>query len=236
MRQRAIVLFTGDPRRESARKGLPARLLASLHRQLIATIERRSDVELILASDSSHGFHLEAATDSALLTTPGFSEKVAGAFRFAFERGASSVLLLAGDIAGLEGELLDDAFARLDAGDDSVIGPSSDGGFYLLGLRDRDLAGAIPWDGIPWFSSSVTSSLVAELRALHATPSFLRVIDDIDDRADAVRVCRALPSRFSSLRSAIAGSLGRTHASHSATFAHAVIHRSTLALRAPPAA
>jgi uncharacterized protein len=235
MNQRAIVLFTGDPRRESARKGLPTRLLTSLHRQLIATIERRSDVELILASDSRDGFLLESGLDSTRLLTPAFGEKVAAAFRFAFDRGASSVLLLAGDIAGLEGELLDDAFARLES-NASVIGPSSDGGFYLLGLRDRDLSGAIRWNEIPWFSSSVTATLIGDLHTLDASPSYLQAIDDIDDRSDAIRVCRALSPRFSSLRSAIAGSLGLIHHSNRAAFARAAIHRSTLALRAPPAA
>jgi rSAM/selenodomain-associated transferase 2 len=61
-------------------------------------------------------------------------ERMDDAFRRCFQAGARRVVLIGSDIPGIERSLLRSAFARLSR-DQLVVGPSVDGGFYLLGYR-----------------------------------------------------------------------------------------------------
>ena len=57
---------------------------------------------------------------------------------FAFERGfadgADRVILIGVDCPGVSESVITEAFARLDAAD-AVVGPSFDGGYYLIGMK-----------------------------------------------------------------------------------------------------
>jgi glycosyltransferase A (GT-A) superfamily protein (DUF2064 family) len=68
------------------------------------------------------------------------TENVRDAFRYAFSQGHSAVSLIPGDHPDLNGDLLAQSFDHLaDLADDSapraVIGPTCDGGAYLLGFN-----------------------------------------------------------------------------------------------------
>ena len=106
-----MVLFAGDPRREEAQKGLPARFLAKLHDRLARTI-RAFGVDLLVADELAGG---------------NLSEKVEQAFVRTFARGYERVVVLAGDIV-LPPTILKQA---IDAAG-TTIGRTRDGGFYLL--------------------------------------------------------------------------------------------------------
>ena len=203
MTRRAIVLFTGDPRREEMQKSLPARFLSALHGELIETIRRTPDVSLVIASESAGRFHLAYGDRQASVVSDLLGEKIDCAYRFAFELGFDSVVLLAGDVAGVELDVIDRAFATLEGTDErSVLGPSRDGGFYLLGLnRVAASRAAIDWNSIPWFTASSSEALASVVRALGWQLSFVRQIDDIDSFSDAVRVTGNLSLQFAKLRS-----------------------------------
>lgn len=237
MNRQAIVLFTGDPERESVRKGLPSNLLRALHQELIATIRRTNDVALIVASDALDTFRLEDDRGGRSFAESSFGAKVASAFRFAFDRGFDSVVLLAGDIAGADRAVLVDAFALLEEDPRrSVVGPSGDGGFYLLGLHRRGgLDTATNWDAVRWFTPSAAASVTTELTMAGGSVSFLRNLDDIDCRADAVRIGHALPERFAALRARLRSLLSarQPRATSRIAFQPVVLEAATL-LRAPP--
>ncbi len=203
MNRRAIVLFTGDPKREALRKGVPSRLLDTLHQNLIETIRPRQDITLVVASERHGRFSL--VSDGVTKDDPldSLGTKIDSAFRFAFGMGCDSVLLLAGDVAGVDLRLIDEAFGALQSHPDRcVIGPSRDGGFYLLGLnRTGRPAPAIEWNQIPWFASSTAAELGARASQHGAQIAFVRSIDDIDSLADAVRIGAGLSSEFALLRS-----------------------------------
>ncbi|MDP9360872.1 MAG: DUF2064 domain-containing protein [Acidobacteriota bacterium] len=193
MNRRATVLFTGDPKREAMRKGLPGPLLSTLHRQLADTV-RSAGVALIVASEWRDCFLLRAGEAEREVTSSGLGGKIEAAFRFAFDLGYESVVLLAGDVAGVDVALLDDAFGALERSPErTVIGPSGDGGFYLLGLSSgSSIASSVEWDRLPWFTPSCAASLTSSIRALGGELLFVRPMDDIDSYADAVRVTSRL--------------------------------------------
>lgn len=61
--------------------------------------------------------------------------------------GARHVLLIGSDAPMMPGERLYEAFQRLDAGADAVVGPTADGGYDLIGLSGDHpcLFADIPW-------------------------------------------------------------------------------------------
>ena len=59
--------------------------------------------------------------------------RMSGAFNAAFEAGAQKVVIIGSDCPEVTGELLEEAFDQL-ASNDVVIGPTFDGGYYLLGM------------------------------------------------------------------------------------------------------
>src|SRR5581483_11650266 len=68
-----------------------------------------------------------------------FGERLAWSFAQAFADGARRCVLIGADAPHLQPGWIDEAFAAL-ASADVVVGPTHDGGYYLLGLRE-----AAPW-------------------------------------------------------------------------------------------
>jgi rSAM/selenodomain-associated transferase 1 len=73
--------------------------------------------------------------------------------------GADRVVLTGADSPSLPAEFIEQAFAKLEHAD-VVLGPATDGGYYLVGLGRR-----LPpiFDGIPWSSERVLAETVARL-------------------------------------------------------------------------
>ena len=60
--------------------------------------------------------------------------RMLAALERAFSDGADRVILIGVDCPGVSEPIISDAFARLDRAD-AVIGPSFDGGYYLIGMK-----------------------------------------------------------------------------------------------------
>jgi len=52
-----------------------------------------------------------------------------------FDEGAPAIVIIGSDSPTLPGAYIEEAFAALTNGDDLVLGPADDGGYYLVGLR-----------------------------------------------------------------------------------------------------
>jgi len=103
------------------------------------------------------------------------------AFHAAFQKGARQVVLHGTDIPGLTPEHLETAFSALRRSD-LVLGPSTDGGYWLMGLRKpADL-----FDGMEWGSSSVFDQTLAAARAQGISVQVLSPLTDMDT-AEALR-------------------------------------------------
>nr|PZN51501.1 MAG: glycosyltransferase [Bacteroidota bacterium] len=62
-------------------------------------------------------------------------ERMQNAFTWAFSAGYKNVCVIVTDCHGLTSEIITRALEFLDEGGDAIIGPSKDGGYYLLGLN-----------------------------------------------------------------------------------------------------
>lgn len=102
------------------------------------------------------------------------------AFARAFDEGFDRVLIIGSDCPGLTEEVILDAFNELDSYQ-VVIGPSEDGGYYLLGMRKfiPDL-----FADINWSTDTVYEKTVETVYNLGLSYSTLPVLNDIDTAAD----------------------------------------------------
>jgi len=107
-------------------------------------------------------------------------ERMAHAFREAFQTGMDRVVLTGTDCPGITGGLLQEAFESL-MDTDVVLGPANDGGYYLIGLRQN-----VPrlFVEIPWGTEEVLQRTRWVVDGLRLSLRLLRVLDDIDRPED----------------------------------------------------
>jgi len=109
-------------------------------------------------------------------------ERMKNGFMEAFATGFKRVVLIGSDIPDLSLEFIEEAFHSLQE-KDVVIGPSLDGGYYLIGFKDKTFSPQV-FKGIPWSTERVFDETMKVLKkgslAVH-TLQPLRDIDTIDD-------------------------------------------------------
>ena len=90
------------------------------------------------------------------------------------------VVIIGSDCPSLSPIIINEAFERLE-NDDIVIGPSSDGGYYLLGMSKL-----IPelFQHKKWSSDSVLADTIKDTVKLQKQYSFLTELSDIDTIED----------------------------------------------------
>jgi rSAM/selenodomain-associated transferase 2/rSAM/selenodomain-associated transferase 1 len=104
------------------------------------------------------------------------------AMQCAFDGGARRVVLVGTDIPGLTAAILEQAFAALDE-KDLVIGPSIDGGYWLVGMtRPENI-----FDGITWSRPDVLENTLTLARRKGMTPGLLDPLNDLDTPGDLAR-------------------------------------------------
>jgi hypothetical protein len=102
-------------------------------------------------------------------------ERMKTAFFRAFQEGAQRVLLHGTDIPDLTAQHINEAFEALKS-KDLVLGPSTDGGYWLIGLKKpADL-----FDGMEWGTSSVFEKTLAAAQGKGLSVHLLPRLTDID--------------------------------------------------------
>jgi hypothetical protein len=108
----------------------------------------------------------------------GFAERLANAFADARALGYREIVAVPTDVPRLGRRQLAEAFRRLEAAP-VVLGPSPDGGAYLIGCGNdpSDLFAGVRWQ---------TSQVFADLVANAANPAVLDPLEDVDRWADVL--------------------------------------------------
>lgn len=107
-------------------------------------------------------------------------ERMQTAFRNAFNEGYQKTVIIGSDCAELTAELISDSYQHLDD-HDLVIGPSKDGGYYLLGMNK--FYGQL-FDGIPWSTSEVLPLTLQIAEEMDLDIYKLKKLNDVDDEED----------------------------------------------------
>lgn len=201
-KQRALVLFTKPPSPGRVKTrligpepgGLSARAAADLHWAFVLDqLERFEgrDFELLVA------WALVNGEDAPRLEVASFrqeGEDLGERLWRGLRRAAGSarrVAAVGSDHPGLTLGHVQDAFDRLDAGADIVVGPAADGGYYLIAARRRRLDKRL-FEGIAWSTADVLEQTLRRCRELDLVVELLPPARDVDTPADLRRLAASL--------------------------------------------
>lgn len=117
-------------------------------------------------------------------------DRLRGAFETAFEEGCDDVVVIGSDHPTLPARYVRRAFAAL-AASELVVGPSADGGYYLLGLRRQTWPKAAGlFADVPWSTPEVLAATRERARGLELRHVELPEWYDVDDPSDLTRLGR----------------------------------------------
>ena len=134
-----------------------------------------------------------------------WGERQSALFRTARSRGEERTVLIASDSPQVTPAVVQEAFAAL--GDaELVLGPTHDGGYYLIGMRGRhDLL-----DGVPMSTADVLGGVLSRAGVLGCAVALLEPTFDVDEVADLGPLAALAASRddMPATRRALARPLG----------------------------
>lgn len=110
-------------------------------------------------------------------------ERMKYAFRQAFETDYRKVVIIGSDCAELNRKIIGEAFKALETSE-VVVGPSVDGGYYLLGMS---MFLPFLFDGKSWSQDVVFEQTRNQLINRTVSHHILPVLNDIDDIEDLQR-------------------------------------------------
>ncbi|HAJ47888.1 MAG TPA: hypothetical protein DCL54_15040 [Alphaproteobacteria bacterium] len=161
-------------------------MVAALLRRL--TLDRRWQLTLAIAPAAD----LRTTTFPAKLRCLGQTRGDLGArMQAVFDtmRAKGPTIIIGSDIPGISGEALAQA-ARLLGGHDAVLGPASDGGYWLVGLRG--LKRRAPFGQVRWSGPHALADTLAGLK--DARVALTGTLDDVDTLQDWQHWQRQPPS------------------------------------------
>jgi rSAM/selenodomain-associated transferase 1 len=122
----------------------------------------------------------ESTFEKRLQVGDDLGERMRNAFSKSFEEGYREVVIIGSDCPDLNSDIIEQAFDELEKSD-VVIGPSADGGYYLLGMNT--FIDEI-FEGVQWSSSEVLSQTKEKLNRSGYAFKELQVLNDIDTEDD----------------------------------------------------
>lgn len=176
--------------------GLTPEQAAALHQAFLDDVgrrleaaARRGDFELWSAWALDAGEELPPGPGTAFAQEgAGLGDRLfRGLSRAAGADGVGAVAALGSDHPTVRTGLVREAFARVEAGADAVLGPSTDGGYYLIALA----AGAVRREvfaRIDWSTERVLAQTLDRLRELDLTVELLDEGRDVDTPDDLGRL------------------------------------------------
>jgi uncharacterized protein len=197
--ERALIIMAKAPRvghvKTRLAASLPAQAVLDLYRSMLEdTLELArsisTDIVAIVCPTSDVG-DLSSwlpAIEIVGQQGEGLAAGLASAFRIFISRGYRRVVALDGDSPQLSPETLDTAFQLLDAAD-VVVGPTIDGGYYLVGSKNLQ---AELFDTKGMGTGSALDSLTASAHGRGLRVALTKTAYDVDEVADLARLARDL--------------------------------------------
>ena len=110
--------------------------------------------------------------------------RMKNAFAEVFREKYSPVVIIGTDCVNLSADLINKAFEHLSE-TDVVIGPASDGGYYLLGLKKPESA---LFEEINWSTPEVLTETINRCNSLKLNYKMLPCLHDIDEIKDLIHL------------------------------------------------
>lgn len=119
---------------------------------------------------------------------PDLGIKMQSAFEKAFQDGYESVCIIGSDCYALDEKIIEQAFKSLES-KDAVLGPSNDGGYYLLGMNrlHPEL-----FKNKKWSTETVASDTIQDFKNLNLEFELLEELTDIDNEEDLKSISKEI--------------------------------------------
>jgi len=111
-----------------------------------------------------------------------FGERFNNAILSVYEKGYDSVITIGNDSPHLQSKHILKAASQLKH-DKIVLGPSKDGGFYLMGLKKKHF-NSTAFLKLPWQTSKLNRSISNLIHLQNIEVSYLQSLSDIDKMSD----------------------------------------------------
>lgn len=190
-----LIVFTRYPEPGKAKTrlipALGAEAAADLHRQMteatlaqIKPLQQSRSLTVEVWFTGGDRVQMQAWLGADLLYQPqpegDLGDRMAQAFQAAFDSGVEAAIIIGTDCPALTDAVLAQAFQALRQ-TDLVLGPATDGGYYLIGLRQ-----VVPdlFQSIAWSTDRVFQQTVAIASKLHLSLTSLPTLTDVDRPED----------------------------------------------------
>jgi rSAM/selenodomain-associated transferase 1 len=188
MKERALIVFARNPVKGKVKSRLAKTLgndkALEIYLRLLSLTYKHTkkldcDKFLFLSEfiddglyDSTYSKKLQKGSDLGL--------RMLNAFEDLFDAGYNKIVLIGVDCSSLTEEILEESFDKLNA-HDVVIGPSQDGGYYLIGLKK-------PYEflfaNMTWGNDKVLQETIKRIAENNMTFYLVKELIDIDEEED----------------------------------------------------
>jgi rSAM/selenodomain-associated transferase 1 len=203
-RQRLAIVFVKAPRPGQVKTRLLNRLetdtVVAIYKSMTADV-----IETVRRTTAHVRICYYPAGDKKLVTDwlgntfmyeqqvgPQLGERMKNAFSSAFADDYRRVVLVGTDIPDLSGNIIEEAFRGLDQ-QKPVIGPATDGGYYLIGFCRNGFLPQV-FDDMPWGSNRVMENTLAVFDIMNRPVHVLPQCRDIDTHEDLMDFTRDISS------------------------------------------
>ena len=156
------------------------------------TLAKLTNVDLVIAYTPVEAqSDLQALVGDDVIYIPqmgaDLGERLTSATQWAVKQGYTKILFVGSDSPTLPISYISQALTLLDSRD-TVIGPSTDGGYYLIGFSAAVLSTTVPhvFEEIAWSTAEVFQQTVGRIYSAEATLGLLPPWYDIDTAEDLV--------------------------------------------------
>lgn len=188
--KKLLMIFVKNPEKGEVKTRLAAsvgndkayNIYLKLLEYTVETAENvRADKQIWYSSfvDESDGFGGEGI-DKKLQLGRDLGERMRNAFRHGFDEKYDKIVIIGSDCPGVSEEFIEKAFLKLES-HNVVIGPSEDGGYYLLGMNRYypEL-----FRQIEWSTEDVLRETVSKMEEHGISYASLPELNDIDTIRD----------------------------------------------------
>ena len=189
-----VIVFAKNPIPNHVKTRLIPRLsaeqAAALYRAFLTdwceTLSELSTIDLIVAyTPEGSQADLQAIIGDTVTYIPqigdGLGERLTSATHWASDEEYEKIIITGSDSPTLPLTYISQAVDALDTCD-IVIGPSVDGGYYLIGFSTQNIAAVVPtiYEGIAWSTKNVFQQTVERIHKINAKLDLLPVWYDVD--------------------------------------------------------
>lgn len=190
----ALIIFVKYPQPGKVKTRLAARLgselTAGLYKNMLYDLLNEmtcfgDDLKIFISEkNDTEKFKVLFETDHKIFTQSGkdIGMRMRNAIIKIFSEGYSNITLIGSDIPGVEKDLIKRSFSEL-SNTGAVIGPASDGGYYLIGVTRKHFSTKI-FEDMKWSTSKVLEETIKILKKNKIPYSIIekkRDIDTLDD-------------------------------------------------------